>query len=259
VNCERTAELIGPHLDGELDLTTAVDLERHVATCEACATERRHVQSIRAAVAAAPYHRAPPQLLGDVRSMIRRETRPARPPLRRFTLRFAAAVVVAAGLAWSVIQLASRPGGRDPLTRQIVDAHVRSLMADHLLDVASTDRHTVKPWFAGRLDFSPDVRDFAADGFPLAGGRLEYLDGRPAAALVYRHDRHVLNAFVWPATPAAPDSPPTTTTDQGYTLLHFTDGGLAWHVISDAGPTTLEDFARVVRRHAPPATTAPVQ
>jgi anti-sigma factor RsiW len=217
------------------------------------------METVRGAVAAAPYHRVPQSLADQIRRAVQQQqatpSSTQRPHWRFPTrpLAVAAALVLVATLTWSV---ARRTPATDDLTRQLVDAHVRSLMADHLLDVVSTDRHTVKPWFAGRLDFAPDVRDLAPAGFPLAGGRLDYLQGRPVAALVYHHGQHVLNAFVRPATPAQRDDR-LTTTPQGYSTLQFTDGPLTWDVISDATPATLQDFAHAIRKHDETATTEP--
>ena len=158
----------------------------------------------------------------------------------------AAALALAATLSW-VIARQSGPTGAGTLAHEIVAAHVRSLMADHLYDVRSSDQHTVKPWFSGKLDFAPDVRDPAGEGFPLEGGRLDYLDGHAVAALVYRHNRHVINCFVWPARGA---QPPLPTSAQGYNLIRFSDRGLTWCVISDAAPATLEEFTRALRASA---------
>jgi anti-sigma factor RsiW len=149
-----------------------------------------------------------------------------------------------------IARYGSSRGGGDLLAREQAAAHVRSQMADHLLDVPSTDRHTVKPWFAGRLDFSPDVRDLADRGFPLAGGRLDYVDGRPVAALVYRRGKHVINCFTWPAPPGSPDAPPSVTSVQSYSIVHFTRAGLTTYAISDATPYALEQFAAAFRTPA---------
>src|SRR5205823_5881016 len=123
--------------------------------------------------------------------------------------------------------------------------HVRSLMAAHLVDVESSDQHTVKPWFDGKLDFAPEVRDFRAESFPLAGGRLDYLEDRPVAALVYRHDKHYINLFIWPA-PNEPDRSQTTRLQQGYQLIHWTRGQMNYWAVSDTSPQTLQRFADLV-------------
>ena len=129
-------------------------------------------------------------------------------------------------------------------------SHARSLLADHLFDVASTDRHTVKPWFQGRADFSPPVLDMKEHGFPLAGGRLDYLDGRTAAALVYRRRQHVINLFVWPAADGRA-SGVTTLARRGYNLAHWTESGLNFWAVSDLNAAELRDFARLVHDQAP--------
>jgi anti-sigma factor RsiW len=138
---------------------------------------------------------------------------------------------------------------------EVVAGHVRSLMADHLVDVASTDRHTVKPWFNGKLDFTPDVRDFAAEDFPLQGGRLDYVAGRPAAALVYRHGGHYVNLFVWPApangTSSQPDDEHPSAAN-GYHAVHWTRAGLSHWAVTDADEGTLRRFAQLAQSEPPP-------
>ncbi|HXK07165.1 MAG TPA: zf-HC2 domain-containing protein [Verrucomicrobiae bacterium] len=176
MNCREAEALLGAYVDEELDLARALDVESHARECQA-----------RAAVAAhAPYYTMPAGLLQRV------ERRAAkhfgivgkRADSRSWPLRWMALAAVCAAIAILVLRTAPSPltGGSGDLAREVVDAHVRSLLADHLMDVVSSDRHTVKPWFAGKLDFAPEVRDLAAAGFTLAGGRLDYLHGRTAAA-----------------------------------------------------------------------------
>ena len=126
-------------------------------------------------------------------------------------------------------------------------------MPGHLMDVISTDQHTVKPWFNGRVDFSPPVNDFAADGFRLVGGRLDYLDGRPVAALVYQRRKHIVNVFVWPAADGSQSAVEITAHD-GYNLLHWRRGGMNYWMASDLNAQEMGDFARLLRGEgAPPA------
>jgi len=135
--------------------------------------------------------------------------------------------------------------GFGSVEREVVSSHVRSLMASHLTDVASTDQHTVKPWFNGKLDYSPEVKDFAAQGYPLAGARLDYVDGRPVAALVYRRDKHVIDVFVWPA--GAEPMPNGDGAAQGYNIVHWRDGGMIFWAVSDVERTQLDEFAALWR------------
>jgi anti-sigma factor RsiW len=154
---------------------------------------------------------------------------------------FGLGVACAAVLAFLLITPVMPPG----LTEQIIAGHVRALQPGHLQDVASEDRHTVKPWFDGKLDFAPPVKDLAAVRFPLTGGRLDYLDDRPVAALVYQRDKHVINLFVWPGTG---DVPPQTVKRQGYTIVHWSEGDMTFWAVSDLEPAHLTEFAADWRR-----------
>jgi len=139
-----------------------------------------------------------------------------------------------------------RPAGisaHDAFLNEVIASHVRSLQAEHLTDVVSSDQHTVKPWFDGKIDFAPDVKDFAAQGFPLVGGRLDYLDGRAVAALVYRHNKHFINVFVWPATDAMK---PETEMRRGYAIINCATNGLHYCLVSDLNPTELGELAKLL-------------
>ena len=129
-----------------------------------------------------------------------------------------------------------------------IDSHVRSLQAEHLLDVKSADQHTVKPWFAGRVDFSPDVRDFSSQGYPLIGGRIDYLAHVPVAALVYRKRAHVINAFTWPT---AQSDPAEVVNEQrrGYHILRWREGSMNWCLVSDASESTLAELRELIAAH----------
>jgi anti-sigma factor RsiW len=156
----------------------------------------------------------------------------------------AAAVVAVIGGTWMAGTL-SRHRANDEIVREAVSGHVRSLMASHLTDVASTDQHTVKPWFSGKVDFSPPVTDFAAADYPLIGGRLDYLQSHPVAALVYMHRKHVINVFVWPQA-GAPDGFTPAVTLQGYHVIHAVHGGMTFWVVSDLNSAELATFAQML-------------
>ena len=155
------------------------------------------------------------------------------------------------GGTWFVTTL-PRGHADELIAREVVSGHIRSLMANHLTDVASTDQHTVKPWFAGKLDFSPPVTDFAGAGYPLVGGRLDYLQGHSVAALVYLHHKHVINVFVWPVATSLERLAPALT-QQGFHVIHGAHAGMAYWVVSDLNVEELAGFARMLAAPSPKA------
>jgi anti-sigma factor RsiW len=241
---------IDADLDGELAAGDARELEAHIAQCPECARFRDARLELRAAITArVPAFQAPDALRERVRAALGTAAR-ARAPRRSGVqsvwrpLALAASLAVVALGGWN---LALQHAAGETLADQVLASHIRSLMPGHLTDVVSSDQHTVKPWFNGKLDFSPPVYDFAGRGYPLLGGRLDYVGGRTVAALAYGRRQHLINVFLWPAT-RGPGGAPKTRDRQGYHLLHWTTRDYAYWVVSDLGPSELHDFAHLVQQ-----------
>ncbi|TMB35020.1 MAG: anti-sigma factor [Deltaproteobacteria bacterium] len=239
MTCNEASRLIGPFVDDELDVRSAVDVEGHLARCAACAQEKSEITALRDTVRERLPRFDPPDGLED---RLFRATRVVALPKRRIPWR-GAALVAAAACATLVAASTLHPA-RDAAVEEIVDAHVRSLQAQHLTDVASSDQHTVKPWFQGRIDFAVPARDFADRGFVLAGGRLDVLSGHPAAALVYRRRQHVLNLFV---APASTDEPRRDFSLRGYRIATWTQDGLRYRLVSDVPASESDELISLLR------------
>jgi anti-sigma factor RsiW len=238
------------YLDGELAAVDARELEAHVAQCPECTRFRDGRLALRESVTAqVPAFQAPDALRERVRAALGTAARAGAPP--RFGVRgvwrplaLAASLTVVALGSWT---LALQRAAGETLADQVLASHIRSLMPGHLTDVLSSDQHTVKPWFNGRLDFSPPVYDFAGRGYPLLGGRLDYADGRAVAALAYGRRQHLINVFLWPAT-RGPSGALTIRDRHGYHLLHWTTTDYAYWLVSDLGPAELNDFAHLLQQ-----------
>lgn len=240
--------LLQAELDGELDAAACAALAQHRARCPVCGRRQAVLAAARGVARGATYHRAPPELLRAVAGRIGPPApAPAPPPRRRRPLparalaSFGAGAAVALAVAAALV-LTLLPARPPVLIGALVDDHVRALQPGHLLDVVSTNQHTVKPWFDGRLDFAPPVKDLSAAGFPLLGGRLDYLEGRSVAVLVYSRGKHVIELFVWPAS--AGITVPARAARAGYNIVHWTAGGMSFSAVSDLEPAGLEAFAR---------------
>jgi anti-sigma factor RsiW len=249
VVCSEFRTLLHAFLDGELDLVRQVEIEDHLRTCDACSRVHQAQLALRSALQSDDlYFRAPAHLERKVRLAAQPAERNKWPPRPRMPAWIGAAIAAAAvvALAIFVSPLASRPTRTERIAQDIVSAHVRSLMPGHLTDVPSSENHTVKPWFAGKLDFSPPVVDLSAEGYLLVGGRLDYAADRPVAALVYRKGAHFINLFVWPSA-ATHDVAEAADIRQGYHLLFWTRGQTNFWAISDLNAAELRQFAGLVR------------
>ena len=243
MNCSQ--ELIAGLVDEELDLHTKMKLDRHLAVCRDCAEEYSKILEQQAAIRLLmPHYDAPAHLQESVRDALKgiASEKPKiggrGEPWR--LLAIAASLFLMCSLAWNFSQVRNRTPENEIVAESILSSHVRSLIGTHLLDVVSTDQHTVKPWFNGRLDFSPVVKDFAQQGFPLVGGRIEYLSGRPGAALVYQRRKHIINLFTWPSV--ASDTKESRFSRNGYNELHWTDTSMSYWAVSDLGLAELQAF-----------------
>jgi len=269
MNCEQATDLMDGFLDGELDPITSQAIEQHLRDCHNCEQAyKAHTALTQAISRGTPYYKAPRGLRERIQSSLREEiaeqpTRTVAPDARRQSatkqpeprsilfgtawnwLALAAAIVFAAIIAWNLLPGLQRSDAEQFLATQLIASHVRSLMANHLADVASSDQHTVKPWLDAKLDFAPPVVDLTSAGFPLIGGRLDYLDNRPVAALIYQRRKHFINLFVWPASDASRRTAAKEISRQGYHLLHWIEGDFNYWAVSDVNKEDLQNFQRL--------------
>jgi anti-sigma factor RsiW len=243
-DCDKVL-LVQAEFDGELDAAEAAALARHRETCPICQAAAAELAQTRELLRAPGVYRPAPD---DLRARVLANLGTARPvpspPKKSWLVQwrqgwagFGLGAACAAALAFLLVA----PHGQG-LTYQIVASHIRALQPGHLEDVVSTDQHTVKPWFDGRLDFAPPVKELAGEGFPLKGGRLDYLDGRPVAALVYQRDKHLIDLYIWPEGGTGTVFP-STAAENGYNVIHWSADGMTLWAVSDVEASQLADFA----------------
>jgi anti-sigma factor RsiW len=239
--CPEKELLLHALADNELDAAGVLEVEAHVGGCRACADELAAIRKVKAALTEAqPSYSAPPEFRARLEAALAAAAeapRPARRGLRSETwVLGAGAAAIAASVAFVILA----PTGPS-LQAQLVEAQARSLQASHLVDVQTSDRHTVKPWFNGKIDFAPPVTDLATQGYPLVGGRLDHVAGRPVAALVFRRRAHVINLFIWPGE--GPRSA-RSDVDAGYNLVSWGEKGLTFWAVSDIDAADLQNFQK---------------
>jgi len=246
VECREVARVLDAYADEELGPADSNSVHGHLDTCVVCRQQLAELDSLRRLVRSAPYYAAPESLrarLGN--SLPRRRSIPE-------LLTWAAMLTLVASLAGSAlfVSWSVRRGRRtdtiELMAQAVVGNHVRALMSDHLVDVRSSDQHTVKPWFLGKLDFSPPVEDLASLGFPLVGGRLDYLTDRPVAALIYQRRQHTINLFIWPES--ASSATIGRRSVRGFQLRHWTRGGMSFWAVSDLNDADMDEFIQALQQ-----------
>jgi len=253
MQCERTRELLDAYHDQELDSRERRDVAAHLETCSNCnaiASEIRHVSLQLAAVGREP---APTELRARITAALAKADAQSTSRLTRILgvhapglLRQAAVLAFACGLtALATTMILSRAERSTLLEREVVSAHLRSLLQESPIQVASSDTHAVKPWFSGRVDFSPPVKDLTAEGFPLLGGRVDYIGGRRVAALVYRRNLHIVNVFLWPSDNRGEVVPRDAL--KGYNVLLWNNGGLTYWAVSDLNGDELRQLQSLLQ------------
>jgi anti-sigma factor RsiW len=258
VACETLSDKLTGYLDRELDERAVGEVETHLRQCATCSARLEGERRLRAAVQAhLPPLRAPDRLRSSVRTLVRAQVKRAQRRQTWLPTWAATAAALFLGLAggWQLAMQRVPQGDRSDLAGEVVAGHVRSLEGAHLTDVASSEHHTVKPWFAGKLDFSPPVPDFTTQGFPLIGGRLDYLGERQVAALVYGRGQHVINLFVWPSRDS--NALPAAASRRGYHMVHGVASGMTYWAISDLNEAELAQFTQLVAANLTPASSRP--
>jgi len=250
MECDRAAGMLSGLVDGMLGLFARVRVTRHIAGCSECAAKLEELRAMQVAVRTnLPYHRAPPGLAARIGAALPREMAPreVRPWFRMpaFGMAGTGLAGALAGVALTVLVLGGQPGSQGDAVQSVIGSHIRSLQAEHLTDVLTSDQHTVKPWLSARLDVSPPVLELKDQGFPLVGGRQDYVDGHPTAVVVYRHAKHVINLLAW-ASPGAANEPPRDESRQGFNVVTWRRNGITYYAVSDVEADQLAAFAKLV-------------
>jgi anti-sigma factor RsiW len=240
--------LLHPYFDGELDFSESIAFEEHLPNCSDCRQALDEQKKLRAVLEQSSLrYTAPKELKTNVQSSLKRNSASPKTTIvwSWKIYGIAASIAIAFFALWMLIPKESN-NNEAAVTNEIISAHVRSLMASHLFDIASSDQHTVKPWFAGKLNFSPNVKDYSGQGFPLIGGRLDYIGGKPVAALVYQHQKHIINVFEW-TNGSSHNQKRMVEIHQGFNLISDQYGEIRFWMISDLNAEELGQLADLLK------------
>lgn len=249
MNCQDAQNLMHGFTDGELDLMSSMAIEKHLQDCLLCKrVYQNHLDLKSALTNDSLYFKSPAKLQKRVRTALREASKAEPKPvmLSWRWLAFGTSLALIALIIWSLVFTKFRPSADELLAQEIVSGHIRSMMANHLTDVPSSDNHTVKPWFDGKLDFAPPVTDLTAQGFPVVGGRLDYIGNKPVAALVYQRRQHFINLFVWLSSDNS-ENGNKMMMRQGYNLIRWNKSGMTFWAVSDLNLSELQQFAQAVQ------------
>jgi anti-sigma factor RsiW len=246
MNCQTTENLLNGYVDGELDLVNHLQIEEHLQSCPSCEQANENLLKIKSAINDnSLYFNASQSLQHRIHDALCEE-KTQTPFFNLWRWLVTATATVCAIAAFGLIFLQKTSDNDELLAKEAVSGHIRSMMANHLTDVPSSDKHTVKPWFDGKLDYSPPVIDLAYQGFPLVGGRLDYLGNRPTAALIYQRHQHFINLYVFPS-PDNADSGNKMSVRQGYNLIHWSKAGMTFWTVSDLNLNELQEFTQLLQ------------
>ncbi len=248
MHCDNCQKWLHGYLDNELDTTTATSIAEHLKSCPKCNQVYEGMRVLKAGIREhIPTYEMPSSLSRSVFAKIEAEAHSTMwDGLQNMTKHWGAPLFSAAAVAAAFLLYIATPSTQDEWVDEAVSDHVRSLMVGHLNDVISSDRHTVKPWFSGKLDFSPPVYDFTAQGYPLVGGRLDYLQHQNVAAISYMHNKHVINVFIAPV--ASTDSVPKNSSERGYNVIYWQQNRMRYVVVSDLNTGDLRIFTELLQK-----------
>ena len=241
MNCADAVRLLESYVDSELPVEEARAVAAHLVNCVLCSDRLAERQALSKALRRVPYYSAPPELRAKVFDVSRQSSR-----VHRFAFAATAVMILAAGIL-PAARLVGTSRATTAITQGVVEDHLRALRASEIVDVRSSDRHTVKPWFLGKLDFAPPVEDLTTDGFPLSGGRLAHIGGRTVAALVYQRRLHPITVFIWPDTDVRTASDGVRTF-RGFHVRHWTANGMSFWAVTDANTVDLDELAKALSR-----------